>query len=351
MTGPSPSLAAEPRPAACGSEARDPSAVAFAARSLGFRYPGGRVALRDLDLTCPEGVVLGLMGPNGSGKSTLLRLLATALAPGSGELRVLPGRSRETDAERRRRIAAVFDRNPFLPHLSGRENLHHLLGLRGLPRRERRECAVEWLDRFQLADRADDPVATYSFGMRRKLGLAEALAGPAELLLLDEAVGGLDPRGRHALARVLASAAAAGRTVVLAGHEHRYLATVCGRVAMLHEGRVVAEGAPADLVARLGGETVLEVSVGDRGGRTSPDPPGLEELGLRPLTSEGRAGRQDATLRFASTRGARPLPDLCARLLEAGISIRDIRVREPDLEDVFLSLAGQPLTSRTGAAS
>jgi ABC-type multidrug transport system ATPase subunit len=311
--------------------------VRLSTRNLTFRYSTGRTALASLDLDVGVGEVFGVIGPNGSGKSTLLRLLAGTLPPTSGRIeRWLDGKDGSV-------IAVVFDRLPFLEALSGRENIETALALRERSRSEAGSAATESLERFGLADRADDAVAGYSMGMRRRLALAEAFASLPHLLLLDEPTLGLDLEGRATLTTALRTIAAEGGTTVLTSNDADFVSASCDRVLLLHRGATMAQGPPAELVAQLGEPTIIEVDVRGRGGRR-PDrplatlPEGLELLGL-----------DGDSFRIASNRGSARLAQLCAWLDAEGYAVRAIRIHAPALGDVFLRLAGVALRNDESA--
>ncbi|MFQ5888843.1 MAG: ATP-binding cassette domain-containing protein [Gemmatimonadota bacterium] len=298
---------------------------------LGHRYADGPPVLVGLTLQLAAGEVLGVMGPNGSGKTTLLRIVAGVLPPAEGSARLFPNEPSDSASHLRRRVAVVFDRTPFQESLPGRENVLRLLGLRG----HGGEAAAGALDSalrdFGLADRAVERVSIYSHGMRRRLALAEAVAASADLLLLDEPTLGLDPLGVAALRAAMADAASRGAAALVASNDPAFVETACSRVAFLHGGRLIADGPPRDLIAGLAKETVIEVS-GKMPSRSFEPQPQVRTLALYPQGA-----------RFASPAGGAALPELCARLLEAGCEPRSIRVHEPNLADVFLELAGVPL--------
>ncbi len=301
--------------------------------ALTFRYPDGRTALAGIDLSVSAGEVRGVIGPNGSGKSTLLRILAGRLSPTQGTVQPGPAAS----AEARRGTSVVFDRLPFAEALSGRENVMHLLALRRLDEPVTSTSCGEWLQRFGIEGRADDRVAAYSSGMRRRLSLVEVFAARPRLLLLDEPTLGLDPEGRAVLTAALRQVAAAGAGVVLTSNDPGFVASASDRVLFLHEGRAIAEGRPADLVAALEAGTVIEVELrageADHGLRVRSDdlPPGLMLVGA-----------DQGSVRFVSDQGTVLLPALC-QWLEGRGSVRAIHIHEPDLADAFLLLAGVAL--------
>lgn len=315
----------------------DLSAPLVRARGVGFTWPDGTAALQAVDLEVRRGEVLGLLGPNGSGKTTLVRVLSTASRPDEGRVELFPGAPDLSPRAIRRRTAVVFDRAAALEALPGRENLTRLLALRGRRAEAARASADRWLDAFGLGPARERPVGHYSLGMRRKLALAEAFAAEPCLLLLDEPLIGLDPPGRAALAAELRGRSGAGGAAVLALHDAAFARRACDRVLFLHEGRVAADGTPAGLIGRLGGETVFEVET------ASPPPTGEPPDALRLL---GRAARM---LRVGSPSGSAALSALCAWLVEAGADVRAVRVREPGLDDVYLALTGRPLEGGDGA--
>ncbi|MFQ5688926.1 MAG: ABC transporter ATP-binding protein [Gemmatimonadota bacterium] len=295
---------------------------------LSYRYRDGTWALRGVDVSVRRGEVVALVGPNGSGKTTLLRMLATATVPAYGTLRLLAESGSLPLRELRRRLAVVFDYLPIHPDLTGGENLAHLTRLRGVTRDAR--AISRWLTRFGLADRAGRRASTYSLGQRRRLALAEAFASGAELLLLDEPLIGLDVEARAVLAHALEEHSARGGGAVVALHDASFAAG-CDRVILLYGGRVVAEGAPAQLVGGLERQTVFEVEW--EGIRLPGGPPeGVVAL-----------GSDDGIARFASAGGSGQLPEFCGWLVRGGVELNSVRIREPDLDDVFLSMTGASL--------
>jgi len=305
-----------------------------AVRAEGIRHAWeeGRSALRDVDLVVRRGEVLGVMGPNGSGKSTLLRVLAGALEPDGGRVERFGGGA----GGALRRTATVLDRSPFADSLPGRENVTRLLELRGVPGPEARDRAETWLGRFGLADRSGDPVATYSRGMRRKTDLALAFAAAGDLLLLDEPLDALDAAARSTLAGSLRERARAGGATVVTGHGAAFMEDVCDRVAFLRAGELAALGSPEELIGAVEGSATIEVEL------VGPAEDGVAE-GREWPEGVRLAARDGGRLRFSARDGGASLPDLSARLLEAGAEIAGVRVRSPDLDDAFLALAGEPL--------
>jgi ABC-2 type transport system ATP-binding protein len=343
------------------------------ARGLGFRYPGGRVGLESLELEVAAGEVVALLGPNGSGKSTLLRLLATDLRPTSGTLELLGVPAEPPGPALRRRIGYAPDDPVHLPPLTGEENLRFFTRLAGADPEDPGLGLAALVQTFDLSGVSGTPVGQYSFGMRRKLLLAEALAPRPELLLLDEPTVGLDPRGIDALGALLGERARDGTAVVLATNEIREAPLWAHRILFLHQGQVLADASPKTLLARLQGRTLIRVTLegegirGEEGTRTglgmaegeARDPleglgalggyDPLEELGSlegvetwRFHPEDGGSGRIEVETRM----GGRVLPSLLQHLLDAGIGVRELQVREPDLGDLFRELTGVELEDR-----
>lgn len=284
--------------------------------ALSHRY-GDRVALEEVSFSVRSGEIFALAGPNGSGKTTLFRILATALAPSGGTARVA-GVDLSDPARLRRRIGVVFQTPALDPKLTARENLlHHgwLYGLRGRPLRLR---AAEWLERFRLADRADERVETLSGGLRRRVELAKALLHEPQVLLLDEPSGSLDPGARRDLRDHLR--ALRGVTVLLTTHLMDE-AEGCDRLGILHRGRLVALGAPAELRAQVGGD-VVTVRARDAARLAAAL---RERFGVAAEASDG-------VVRFTRERGHEFVAALYEVFRDA---IEAVTVARPSLEDVF----------------
>ncbi len=202
------------------------------------RFFGRRRALAHVSVTCRRGEIVGVLGPNGSGKSTLLSVLATLLAPSSGEVRYGGWTARELGGRLRARIGLLAHDLQLYPDLTARENLAFFAGLYGLDDRAGR--VEQALSRAGLLDRAEELVGRFSRGMRQRLALERTLLHEPHLVLLDEPFTGLDERAARRLVDRLNELAAAGRLVVLATHDLELAAGLCTRVVLLREGRVAA---------------------------------------------------------------------------------------------------------------
>ncbi len=295
---------------------------------LTFSYGRGPPVLAEVGLTLHEGEVLGLVGANGSGKTTLLRLIAGRLRPQAGTLAVtIPD------------PAVVFDRLPFQESLTGAENVRATLALRGRKRAADRQIGERSLSDFGLAQASNQTVSAYSFGMRRRLALAEALASEPFLLLLDEPTVGLDPLGRDSLTTALEQVSARGGAVLAATNDADFAERCCSRVLLMHLGKVVAEGPPDSLIADLEAPTIITVEFTGPGPMGSP-PGGLATLNTAPASPPAAPAPASRATEFSSSTGTAALADLCAWFTAAGAEISTVHVREPGLADVLRSVAG-----------
>ncbi|HZS13019.1 MAG TPA: ABC transporter ATP-binding protein [Candidatus Dormibacteraeota bacterium] len=302
------------------------------ARAVERRYRGGR-GVGPVDLHVGPGDVVVLMGPNGAGKTTLLRLLATLGRPQRGALRWFDSAD---PAVARRSLGLSLDSTPDDETLSGLQSAH--LWCRQWIREPSRALALceEALRRFGLAAVRHEPIATYSYGMRRRLALVEALAHEPRLALLDEPTAGLDPTGVHALAAELRRRAESGCATVVASNDANFAAMAASRVAFLVDGRLLRCAAPAELLAAVGGARVAELSV--------VDATGLDVRALRGLLGVERVDVQAddgvVTLRYHDPAS---LPRIVAVADHPGGRLRSMRLHEPDLADAFRELTGSPI--------
>src|SRR5262245_774846 len=229
------------------------------AEGLSKRY-GETQALAGIDLSVPAGTILGVLGPNGAGKSTAVRILTTLARPTSGWARVA-GHDVVTEAgEVRRRIGVTAQDATLDEALSGRQNLRMIAELSGLRRAEGARRAAELLDRFELTYAADRPVRGYSGGMRRRLDLAASLAADPPVLFLDEPTTGLDPTSRARMWQVIRELVERGATLLLTTQYLEEADALADRIVVIDHGRIIANGAPSELKAAVGG-TRLEVTL------------------------------------------------------------------------------------------
>jgi ABC-2 type transport system ATP-binding protein len=212
-----------------------------------------RLALDEVSLAIGRGEVVGVLGSNGAGKSTLLRIITGLVRPTCGEVRLF---QKPPNPSARSRIGALIERADAYPYLTGAENLEVVLRLRG--QSPSRSLIEALLDRVGVADAIDQVVRTYSYGMRQRLGLAMALAGDPELVILDEPVNGLDPRGIADVRQLITSLHREGKTVIISSHLLSEVELVATRLVVLRDGRIIADGALEELLSRVASHATIE---------------------------------------------------------------------------------------------
>jgi ABC-2 type transport system ATP-binding protein len=302
-----------------------------AIRATGLRKSfGDKLVLDGIDLEVPEGTIFSLLGPNGAGKTTTVHILSTLIGADGGEARVAGHDvARDPDAVRAE-IGVTGQLTAVDNLLTGEENLLLMADLRHLDRREGRRRAAELLERFDLAEVGGKPASTYSGGMRRKLDLAMGLVGNPRIVFLDEPTTGLDPRSRRVMWQLIREQVAGGVTIFLTTQYLEEADELADRIALLDNGRLVAEGTPDQLKRRIpGGHIRLQFAY----------PDGLEAA-ARVL---GEAARDDEalTLQVPSDGSVKSLRALLDRLDSQSVEVESLSVHTPDLDDVFLTLTGQ----------
>jgi ABC-2 type transport system ATP-binding protein len=310
-----------------------------AIRATGLRKSfGDKLVLDGIDLDVPEGTVFALLGPNGAGKTTTVHILSTLIGADGGEVRVA-GHDVARDPDPVRAAIGVTGQLTAVDNLlTGEENLLLMADLRHLGRREGRRRAAELLARFDLAEAARKPAATYSGGMRRRLDLAMGLLGDPRIVFLDEPTAGLDPRSRRAMWQIVRDLVAGGVTIFLTTQYLEEADELADRIALLDNGRMVAEGTADELKRRIpGGHIRLQFAY----------PDGLESA-ARTL---GEAVRDDEalTLQVPSDGSVKSLRALLSRLDDESIEVDGLSIHTPDLDDVFLTLTGQPDNEKEAA--
>ena len=290
-------------------------------------------AVRGVSFEVAPGEVFGFLGPNGAGKTTTIKMLITLLLPTSGSARVLGHDVVEDPRAVRRRVGYVFggDRGLY-ERLSGLDNLRYFAELYGVPAREQKARIAELLELAGLSGREKERVEGYSRGMRQRLHIARGLLHKPEVLFLDEPSIGIDPVGARELRTTVADLRNAGTTVLLTTHYMFEADELCDRIAVIADGRIVAEGTPADLKSRVGEGSVVEVEVfGDAGSVL----PALRALaGVRSAVVEERGHSEVIVVR------AEPGAEVTQPVLGAmdGISLGRVATRQPSLEDAYVEL-------------
>jgi daunorubicin resistance ABC transporter ATP-binding subunit len=294
------------------------------------RY-GDLVALGGVDLEVERGTIFGLLGPNGAGKTTAVRILSTILKPDGGRAEVL-GRDVVRDAAAvRRRIGLAGQNAAVDPNLTGRENLRMVGVLGQMPGDQVMPRSAELLERFELTEAADRPLRTYSGGMRRRLDIAASLMTRPPVLFLDEPTTGLDLTSRNALWAMIEQLVSGGTTVLLTTQYLEEADRLASRIAVVDGGQVIANDAPGRLKSQLG-STVVEMRF----------PAGRSARAGELLSGKvaGRVEQDDGILRITAEGGAGILIEALRILDNDGLEPDGLTVREPSLDDVFLSLTG-----------
>jgi ABC-2 type transport system ATP-binding protein len=290
---------------------------------------GDKVVLDGIDLDVPEGSIFSLLGPNGAGKTTVVNILSTLIAADAGSIHVAGHNlARDPDAVR----AAIGVTGQFSAVdklLTGEENLILMANLQHLGRREGRRRTGELLEQFDLVEAAGQPLATYSGGMKRRLDLAMGLVGRPQIIFLDEPTTGLDPRSRQVMWQIIRDLVSGGVTVLLTTQYLDEADELADRIAVLDQGRLVAEGTPDELKRLVpGGHIRLEFA--DREALAIA----ASALGQMPRSHEA------LTLKVPSDGSLQSLKALINRLDDRSIEVHGLTIHSPDLDDVFFALTG-----------
>ncbi|MFE0721403.1 ATP-binding cassette domain-containing protein [Streptomyces rochei] len=301
---------------------------AIAANGLRKSY-GDKTVLDGVDLTVPEGTIFSLLGPNGAGKTTAVKILSTLVTADAGDIRV-GGHDLATDPQAVRAAIGVTGQFSAIDGLiTGEENMLLMADLHHLSRREGRRVATELLERFDLTDAARKPASTYSGGMKRRLDIAMTLVGDPRIIFLDEPTTGLDPRSRHNMWQIIRELVAGGVTVFLTTQYLEEADELADRIAVLHGGRIAAEGTAEELKRMIPGGHV----------RLRFTDPAVYRTAVSALRE---AAYDDETLavQIPSDGSQRDLRSVLDRLDAAGIEADELTVHTPDLDDVFFALTG-----------
>jgi ABC-2 type transport system ATP-binding protein len=308
--------------------------TAISATGLRKSY-GDKVVLDGIDLTVAEGTIFSLLGPNGAGKTTMVQIMSTLIPADGGKMHVA-GHDLAADPDAVRAAIGVTGQFSAVDSLlTGQENLKLMADLHHLGKAEGRSRIAALLDRFDLAEDAGKPAATYSGGMRRRLDLAMGLVGDPRIVFLDEPTTGLDPRGRRTMWQIIRDLVADGVTIFLTTQYLEEADHLADRIAVLDQGRLVAEGTPGELKRLVPGGHIR-----------------LQFAGPQDLESAARAlgevSRDDEalTLQVPSDGGVRSLRALLDHLDHTSVEVSALSVHTPDLDDVFLALTGHPTTDK-----
>ncbi|MFF2553765.1 ATP-binding cassette domain-containing protein [Nocardia sp. NPDC058058] len=312
-----------------------PPAIAVTGLCKSF---GDQIVLDRIDFSVPQGSVFSLLGPNGAGKTTTVQILSTLIKADGGEIGV-GGYDLATQPDDVRSAIGVTGQFSAVDELlTGRENLHLMGDLHHLPRAESRRIAADLLEKFDLVDAADKVASSYSGGMTRRLDLAMTLVGNPRIIFLDEPTTGLDPRSRRAMWDIIRELVAGGVTIFLTTQYLEEADQLADRIAVLHQGRLVAEGTPDQLKRRVPGGYV-RLDFHDRDELTA----------AAAVLGNAAQVNGDLTLAVPSDGGVRSVREVIDRLDAARIEPAGLSVHTPDLDDVFLALTGGHSTDKKNA--
>jgi ABC-2 type transport system ATP-binding protein len=311
---------------------------AIAASGLRKAYKD-KIVLDGIDLDVTAGTIFSLLGPNGAGKTTTINVLTTLMKADGGTARVA---GHDVAAETRAVRAAIGVTGQFAAVddlLTGQENLQLMADLKGLGSREAKQVVTDLLERFDLAESARKLASTYSGGMRRKLDLAMTLVGKPRIIFLDEPTTGLDPRSRRTMWDIIRQLVAEGVTIFLTTQYLDEADRLADRIAVLDQGRLVAQGTPAELKRQIPGSHVRLQFANE-----------LDlESATRVLTDATRGDEDDLVLRVPNDGKSKSVRTLLEQLDANSIEVEEFSVHTPDLDDVFLALTGRTSTEVAAA--
>jgi ABC-2 type transport system ATP-binding protein len=290
---------------------------------------GDKIVLDGIDLDVHAGTVFSLLGPNGAGKTTTVNVLTTLMNADGGTVRVA-GHDVATEAKAVRAAIGVTGQFAAVDELlTGQENLQLMVDLSAVPAKDGKRIVTDLLERFDLVESALKLVSTYSGGMRRKLDLAMTLVGNPRIIFLDEPTTGLDPRSRRTVWSIIRELVADGVTIFLTTQQLDEADQLADRIAVLDQGRLVAEGTPDELKRLIPGTHVrLRFTTA------------AELDGAARILTDSTRDDEALALRVPSDGGTKSLRALLERLDEYSISAEEFYVHTPDLDDVFLTLTG-----------
>ena len=308
------------------------SALAVEAKGL-IKIFGDNHAVDGVDLAIPTGSIYGLLGPNGAGKTTTINMLATLLKPDGGTAKIF-GHDVQREAQIVRQLISVTDQDAALDEkLSAAENLRIFGMLLGLSTSQARKRATELLEEFGLTEAANRPVEKFSGGMRHKLDFAASLIVQSPLIFLDEPTTGLDPRTRNQMWKIIRQIASSGSTILLTTQYLDEADQLADRIVVIDHGRVVAEGTPNELKAKVGSATLHL--------RLENEKDNAKAMSIVQTVLNTKATTNEPTLITAPMADPERVTDLLLALRKENIRLSRVNVQEPTLDEVFLTLTGE----------
>ena len=289
-------------------------------------------AIDHLSLTVKQGEIFGLLGPNGSGKTTTINMISGLSVPTSGEVRVMGYDLRHNTRQVRKILGAVPQETALYEELSAWTNMDFHAELFGIPRKEKKARITNMLELVQLLDRKDSRVGTFSGGMKRRLALGRALLHDPQLIYLDEPTLGVDVQSRRAIWDYIISLRDQGKTVLITTNYLEEAQALCERLAIIDHGKLLAVDTPEHLKQTYGG-SVVEIET---------DQPSQSVDKLRALAGVKAVEQTGAHLKISTEGNHNTVPNIINILSQEG-DIKNIAVREPNLDEVFLRLTGTAL--------
>jgi ABC-2 type transport system ATP-binding protein len=292
-------------------------------------------AVRGIDLAVPKGEIFGFLGPNGAGKTTTLRMLATLIVPDGGSATIAGADLRTSPGEVRRRIGYVAQGGGTWLDVTAHEELVLQARMHGIGKAEALRKATAAVGAFQLTDYADRKCKTYSGGQLRRLDIALGVIHDPKVLFLDEPTAGLDPQSRASVWDEVRRLRGLGMTVFVTTHYMEEADALCDRIAIVDQGRIVAEGSPDKLKRQISGDVVMV-------GLNGSTPRAAELLTAEPYVHKLEQ-REEGGLRLYVDVGATAIPRILRALDHSGIELDSIELHRPSLDDVFLTMTGRSL--------
>jgi len=314
---------------------------AIEVKHLRKEFNGSVRAVDGIDLKVNDGEIFGLLGPNGAGKTTIIRMLATMTRPTSGQAMVC-GTDVTKDPDSVRHCIGIVFQDPALDdQLTGRENLDFHARMYGMPRKEREGRIMEVLELVELSDRADELAERYSGGMKRRLEIARGLMHRPRVLFLDEPTLGLDAQTRRVIWNyIMKLNKTYNITIILTTHYMEEADFLCGRVAIIDHGRILALGKPANLKDSMGGD-VITLKVSDAAKMASL---------AKSMKGASKVKLHDNSVSVAMANAGSRIPGLLKGAEAAGIGVESVDLHKPTLEDVFIHFTGKTIRSQEANA-
>jgi len=310
------------------------SEIALAVRNISKRF-GEITALDEVSLNVRTGETFGLLGPNGAGKSTLINIISGVVTRDSGELEFFGEKVDEPSIKFKLSLGVIPQEISLYDKLTARENLDFYGRLYSVDKITLRKRIDEALKLVGLTDRQNHRLETYSGGMKRRVNIAASILHRPTFILMDEPTVGIDPQSRNLIFEVIERLHEEGVTIIYTSHYMEEVERLCQNIAIVDRGKVIAEGTKEELIARIGGVDAVEIHT-DELSREHKDRVSGDFGEMEPVFSDGK-------LVLKTERAGEKLGGIIKKLNDAGIYVRDVHVREPNLENVFLHLTGKGL--------